>query len=48
MDGENRRIGSNVDVGADEYLDSDNDGLPDRLESGLDPNAVAPVNGNDL
>jgi hypothetical protein len=33
IDGENRIINGRVDIGADEYLDSDADGLPDWWES---------------
>lgn len=48
MDGEKRRIGINVDIGADEYLDSDMDGLPDWFERELDPNGLAMNPGDDL
>jgi len=33
MDGEARPVGSSTDLGADEYIDSDSDGLPDWWES---------------
>ncbi|MCF7975720.1 MAG: right-handed parallel beta-helix repeat-containing protein, partial [Phycisphaerae bacterium] len=48
MDGENRRVGSSVDIGADEYLDSDMDGLPDWFEMELDPNGLAMNPDDDL
>ncbi len=48
VDGEQRRIGSNVDIGADEYLDSDLDGLPDWFEREVDPNGLAMNPDDDL
>lgn len=41
IDGENRTAGSNIDMGADEYHDKDQDGLPDWVEIQLDPEALA-------
>ena len=41
MDGEGRRFGSNVDIGADEYRDADTDGLPDWFEKQQDPDGLA-------
>lgn len=41
IDGESRTAGNNIDMGADEYHDKDQDGLPDWVELQLDPNAVA-------
>ena len=46
IDGEGRKMGSNVDMGADEYKDEDSDGLPDWFERELDPNGLA-MNPND-
>ncbi|MCP4453236.1 MAG: hypothetical protein GY809_17385, partial [Planctomycetes bacterium] len=48
VDGEKRRIGANVDIGADEYLDSDLDGLPDWFEREVDPNGLAMNPDDDL
>ena len=48
MDGEKRRVGSNVDIGADEYLDTDMDGLPDWFERELDPAGLAMNADDDL
>lgn len=48
IDGEKRRVGSNVDMGADEYLDTDVDGLPDWFERELDPNGLAMNPDDDL
>ncbi len=41
IDGENRTAGTNIDMGADEYHDRDQDGLPDWVEIQLDPEALA-------
>ncbi len=48
MDGEARRIGTNVDIGADEYMDTDTDGLPDWFERQLDPDGLAMDPQDDL
>ena len=41
IDGEKRTAGTNIDMGADEYHDRDQDGLPDWVEIQLDPEALA-------
>jgi hypothetical protein len=53
IDGESRIINGRVDIGADEYLDSDADGLPDwweslHFESPTDPCASADPDGDGL
>ena len=49
IDGENRILDGNVDMGCDEYLDSDGDNLPDWWETlnNLDPNDSTGENGAD-
>jgi parallel beta-helix repeat protein len=47
IDGEKRTAGSNIDMGADEYHDRDQDGLPDWVEIQLDPEALAAEPGGD-
>jgi len=48
MDGEPRRSGFNIDMGADEYVDTDSDGLPNWFEKEVDPNGLAMNPGDDL
>jgi len=50
VDGETRVAGGRVDIGADEYIDSDSDGLPDWWEVRYfgDPNSAEPNADPDL
>lgn len=48
MDGEARVYDGKADIGADEYIDTDEDGLPDWWENAyFDPNNIAAVPGED-